>query len=198
MLIVSNSAGTRDDPGLLQAESVTHHLRAPVLRHKSLKPSYSCVRGVRSYFASLSSPVQPHDLVVIGDRIFTDVVLARRLAPRPWPWFKGQLLGKGGTTEEKTELVDDRREIGPLAIWTTGVWKREATLMRWAEKKLVAAAESWIQGAEGERRGIEARFVKPVTEAKVEPGARSKMWYGLMSTAAGWVGKQLRTVVRRE
>ena len=70
--------------------------------------------------------------------------------------------------------------------------------MRWAEKKLVAAAESWIQGAEGERRGIEARFVKPVTEAKVEPGARSKMWYGLMSTAAGWVGKQLRTVVRRE
>jgi phosphatidylglycerophosphatase GEP4 len=56
-------------------------------------------------------PVKNSELVVIGDRIFTDVVMANRM--------------------------------GSLAIWTTGVWKKESMLLRWIEKKLVKGISRW-------------------------------------------------------
>ena len=61
------------------------------------------------------------ELVVIGDRIFTDVVMANRM--------------KSG---------DNGR--GPLAIWTLGVWEKEAMGMRWIEKKLVEAVTRLTNG----------------------------------------------------
>jgi len=41
VLIVSNSAGTRNDAGLLQAESVSRHLGVPVLLHAVKKPGWT-------------------------------------------------------------------------------------------------------------------------------------------------------------
>ncbi|THH13783.1 hypothetical protein EW146_g6473 [Bondarzewia mesenterica] len=162
VLIVSNTAGTAEDPGRLQAESATHYLRAPILFHKSFKPSYSCAHAIRSYFSSLPAPVRPHNLVVVGDRIFTDVVLAKRLVPYSWPWSR---------VEDEPEMsVGERSELTlrrkPLAIWTTGLWKREAMTLRWTEKKLVGMVESWVQGAEAERKELESIFVKPTVEMK--------------------------------
>ena len=52
------------------------------------------------------------ELVVVGDRVFTDVVMARRMK-------------------------------GPLAVWTTGVWQREATVMRLMERVLVDVVRRW-------------------------------------------------------
>lgn len=115
-----------------QAESVGHYLRVPVLRHDTPKPGYSCIQGVRSYFASLPSPVKDDELVVIGDRIFTDVVMANRM--------------KSGDNGK-----------GPLAIWTSGVWKKEATSMRWIEKKLVDAV---TRSTNGENQ-FTTQFLKP-------------------------------------
>ncbi|KAI0045524.1 HAD-superfamily phosphatase [Auriscalpium vulgare] len=173
VLIVSNSAGTAEDPSLLQAESVTHHLRVPVLRHRSPKPSYSSADAVRAYFSSLSAPVAPHELVVVGDRIFTDVVLAKRIgqsesvferiASRLWLPTRGKVVEKGG------EDADERRV--PLAIWTTGVWQRESMAMRYLETRLVGTVEKWIDGAADERRALEAKFMKPKVAEKTEGSA---------------------------
>ncbi|KIP08684.1 hypothetical protein PHLGIDRAFT_29464 [Phlebiopsis gigantea 11061_1 CR5-6] len=113
VLIVSNSAGTRLDPGELQAESVTYYLSAPVLRHKVFKPSYSCISSIRKYFTSLPTPIRDDELIIVGDRIFTDIVMANRMAH------------------------------GPLSIWTSGVWQREATAMRWLEKGLMQGIQRY-------------------------------------------------------
>jgi len=63
----------------MQAESITHNFQTPVLFHQSLKPSYSCIQSIRNYFSSLPAPIEEKQLIVIGDRIFTDVVMANRM-----------------------------------------------------------------------------------------------------------------------
>ncbi|TRM69042.1 mitochondrial PGP phosphatase-domain-containing protein [Schizophyllum amplum] len=118
VLVVSNSAGTRQqDAGAIQAEAVGHALGVPVLCHTSYKPSYSCIADIRAYFASLPNPVRDDELVVVGDRVFTDVVMARRMK-------------------------------GPLAVWTTGMWQREALLMRGMEHGLVNVVRRWAKPAD--------------------------------------------------
>lgn len=158
---MSNSAGSNSDTGgiqvrkllqrqqaekltTLQAESVKRSLQAPVLFHSTPKPGYSCIKAIQRYFSSLRTPVRPEQLIVVGDRVFTDVVLANRL--RNLERGSGLLhlcfrsgFERGGTMGTENDVTSSQRSIenGPLAIWTTGVWKREATFMRWCEKKLV-------------------------------------------------------------
>ncbi|EGN92760.1 hypothetical protein SERLA73DRAFT_65290 [Serpula lacrymans var. lacrymans S7.3] len=131
---------------VLIAESVSHHLSVPVLRHASLKPSYACISRVRGYFSSLRVPVRDEELVVVGDRIFTDVVMGNR-------------MGRGGGGVGGAE-----KETGPLAIWTRGVWKRESMAMRWLEKGLVDAVGRWTGGERLESGSFVKRI--PVTEVK--------------------------------
>lgn len=165
VLIVSNTAGTRDDAAQLQAESVSHHLGAPVLLHAALKPSYACAAAA---LAALPD-VAPHELVVVGDRIFTDVVLAHRLAhPRTVfariasrlrfaPMPPGDVGPSAGTGEQ---LPRTRAMAAPLAVWTTGVWTRESMGMRCVEAWLVRLAERWVEGARERREALEERFVR--------------------------------------
>jgi len=147
VLVVSNSAGTPQyDAGGIQAESISHYLQVPVLRHNTPKPGYSCIQGVRNYFASLPNPVKDNELVVIGDRIFTDVVMANRMRSQ-----------------------DSKR--GPLAVWTSGVWKKEAMGMRWIEKKLVEAVTKYTNG----EKQHAAQFLKPqILEKSLEEGPASR------------------------
>jgi len=119
-------------PNLRQAESISHYLQVPVLRHKAPKPGYSCIQGVRNYFASLPTPVKDDELVAIGDRVFTDVVMANRMKSRD-----------GGR--------------GPLAVWTSGVWTKEAMGMRWMEKKLVEVVTKYTDG----EKQYTTQFLKP-------------------------------------
>jgi len=144
VLVVSNSAGTPQyDAGGIQAESISHYLQVPVLRHNTPKPGYSCIQGVRDYFASLPSPVKDDELVVIGDRIFTDIVMANRM--------------KSGDNGK-----------GPLAIWTSGVWAKEAMGTRWIEKKLVEAVTKHTNG----ENQYTSQFLKPRTlEKSCEEGS---------------------------
>ncbi|KAJ7188790.1 mitochondrial PGP phosphatase-domain-containing protein [Mycena filopes] len=144
VLIVSNSAGSRSDYAGIQAESVKRSLQVPVLFHSTPKPGYSCIKGIQRYFSSLRTPVRTEQLIVVGDRVFTDVVLANRL--RNLERGSGFLhmcfrcvFERGGTPGRENDAASSQRstESGPLAIWTTNVWKQEATIMRWCEKKLV-------------------------------------------------------------
>ena len=89
------------------------------------------------------------ELVVIGDRVFTDVVMANRMKSR-----------------------DNGR--GPLAIWTSGVWKKEAMGMRWIERKLVEAVTRYTNG----EKQYTTQFLKPAMleksyDAGLAPGTSS-------------------------
>ncbi|KAI8591023.1 mitochondrial PGP phosphatase-domain-containing protein [Geranomyces variabilis] len=67
VLIVSNSAGTRDDAGHMKAKKVEDALGVPVFRHEIKKPS-----GGELLPAHVGHPAAA--IAVVGDRLFTDIV----------------------------------------------------------------------------------------------------------------------------
>ncbi|KAE9400687.1 HAD-superfamily phosphatase [Gymnopus androsaceus JB14] len=152
VLVVSNSAGTHIDAGGIQAESVRHHLKVPVLFHRSMKPAYSCVKQIRSYFASLHDPVKDDELIVIGDRLFTDIVMANRLREKSWterigvrPAITAPALNpQTASQSEMLPLLTSPPTRTTLGIWTTGVWVKEATFMRFCERKLLEGVRKWV------------------------------------------------------
>ncbi|KIM82547.1 hypothetical protein PILCRDRAFT_70627 [Piloderma croceum F 1598] len=179
ILVVSNSAGTKQrDAGGILAESVSYHLGVPVLRHASLKPSYACIKGIRAYFASLQAPRTDSELIIVGDRIFTDVVLANRMRSNP-------------------------SSPGPLAIWMTRVWKKEGTFMRWMEGRLVRAVEAWSEpigssglgsrfrdGDEGGQDMNLRRFVKDdEVEGEAKVGGSKHEGAAVLGIEAGGIGR---------
>ncbi|KWU42923.1 hypothetical protein RHOSPDRAFT_12283, partial [Rhodotorula sp. JG-1b] len=148
VLVVSNSAGDlRKDPLRIQAETVSRNLGVPVLVHSNPKPAYACAKQIAAHFllapnstdrsvaddvsgsdgALSSTPPPPPPssvfrVLVIGDRLTTDMILARRLSSLSLPF-------------------STRRSVG---ILTTRLWGREGagtTLMRTVEKMAVRAFE---------------------------------------------------------
>ncbi|TDL22348.1 hypothetical protein BD410DRAFT_788612 [Rickenella mellea] len=186
ILVVSNSAGSRSDAGDIKAESVSISLGVPVLRHDALKPSHACIRDIMNYFFSSpsftgQSPGKVDEehgrkrptadtnwdilkpLIVVGDRLFTDVILAnrmRRLLNTNDP--KGQISNDPDANSTSSTNDAGRTPDGPFAVYTTGVWKRESILMRFTEKALLRAVERWVIGEEEIKRRSEysARFLR--------------------------------------
>ncbi|KAF8963603.1 mitochondrial PGP phosphatase-domain-containing protein [Flammula alnicola] len=189
ILIVSNSAGTYLDAGDLQSESVTYHLGVPVLRHKTFKPAYSCITAVRTYFSSLHSPILDHELVIIGDRVFTDVVLANRMRMQSnrsqralgTSSIKAGEKDSSSTLEEETPTTNSstNNRQGPLAIWTTGVWKRESMPIRWFERGMVNAVERWSTPPGAGEPADVSQFVKEIV--KPEPSRNPTIVEALLS-----------------
>lgn len=127
-----------------QAESVSYHLSVPVLRHNAPKPAYSCIKSIRAYFSTLGDPIKDEELVIVGDRIFTDVVMANRMRRHP-------KHSSGGGLES----------CGPLAVWTSGVWQRESTAARWMEKRVVDMVTRWTDDV-GRRSAFQDAFARPL------------------------------------
>lgn len=162
---------------------MTYHLSVPVLRHSSLKPSYACIKSIRAYFASLPRPVRDEELVVVGDRLLTDIIMANRMTRKRRP--DGQV-----SDDEKRPLVEENvrdlqavrsDRVGPLAVWTEGLWKREASLLRTIEKGMLRGVEKWVLGPQEAawRESLQHRFVKPVPAEVVpvkERGWARRMW----------------------
>jgi phosphatidylglycerophosphatase GEP4 len=71
-VIMSNDAGSSDDPHYQRADTYEDCLRIPVLRHGTKKPSGH--HAVRKILGDTSK------IAVFGDRIFTDIVLAHRMS----------------------------------------------------------------------------------------------------------------------
>ncbi|ORZ02691.1 mitochondrial PGP phosphatase-domain-containing protein [Syncephalastrum racemosum] len=68
IVIVSNSAGTPDDPNGKEADNLEKALGVSVLRHAEKKPA--CGAALAAHLA----PLQAHQVAVVGDRILTDIV----------------------------------------------------------------------------------------------------------------------------
>ncbi|KAH9472574.1 hypothetical protein MJO29_001608 [Puccinia striiformis f. sp. tritici] len=148
VLLVSNSAGTVDDPALIQAESVARHLGVPVLVHATKKPGRQVVKAIEQYFTadyrrvpvihpstkSNAGPLlvsrnrsdpTPLKLVVIGDRVTTDIILASRLRAH---------LQRRPSTSTHSSI-----ESNPVvSVLTQQLWQKEklgTRFMRWAENR---------------------------------------------------------------
>ncbi|KAF2734524.1 HAD-superfamily phosphatase [Polyplosphaeria fusca] len=76
LLIVSNTAGTDSDKNQAEAALLEKNTGVKVLRHSTKKPG--CKAEVLSYFASQpdSGVTHPSQIAVVGDRLFTDVMMA--------------------------------------------------------------------------------------------------------------------------
>lgn len=75
LLIVSNSAGTNDDVGHAQAQKLEADTGVTVLRHSTKKPG--CHDEIAEYFRQRG--IAKHEIVVIGDRLFTDMLMANMM-----------------------------------------------------------------------------------------------------------------------
>ena len=130
---------------------MSHHLSVPVLQHNSLKPAYSCISDIRAYFASLRDPIQDDELVVVGDRIFTDVVMASRMRRRA--------VRRAEASKDVAPLRE--RVHGPLAIWTNDVWQKESMVIRYFESRLMDAVCSWTDSS-SQLAEFQKAFTKPI------------------------------------
>lgn len=73
LVIMSNSAGTKDDENFKDAIEIENTLGIKVLRHIRKKPG-----GIESVLEYFGKNIDPKDLVMFGDRIFTDIVFGNR------------------------------------------------------------------------------------------------------------------------
>ncbi|OCK93190.1 HAD-superfamily phosphatase [Cenococcum geophilum 1.58] len=76
LLIVSNTAGTLSDGGFAEAEVLERNTGVKVLRHDTKKPG--CRKEVLDYFRNApdSNVTSSSQIAVVGDRLFTDVMMA--------------------------------------------------------------------------------------------------------------------------
>lgn len=77
LLIVSNSAGTNDDVNHVQAIKLEETLGVDVLRHATKKPG--CHMEIMEYFQHHGITDDPREVAVVGDRLFTDVLMANMM-----------------------------------------------------------------------------------------------------------------------
>lgn len=80
-------------------------------------------------------------------------------------WLSGASKDNADKAEEveKATLLSDVREPeGPLAILTTRVWRREATVMRFLERKLSEAVARWTQPTETLSKVMRKQFVRDI------------------------------------
>jgi phosphatidylglycerophosphatase GEP4 len=144
---------------------VTYHLGVPVLRHSTLKPGYKCIGAIRAYFSSLSKPIQDHELIVVGDRIFTDIVMANRMRrSRPPAKLANEKLA--------TPAPD-----GPLGIWTSGVWQKESMLMRRMELGLVNIVKRFTEPRDSiPDLDYELEYTRPYVEEAETVKPKRRRW----------------------
>lgn len=140
ILLVSNSAGTTDDPHALAAESVSSNLGIPVLCHDRKKPSKRCAKEIVDYFRDRAqrgpAPSAVPQILVVGDRITTDVVLANRIGHVLQSTYPTTPPDLGTPFAAKPSL--------PLCVsmLTTQLWAPEAIgtrLMRGTENRILHA-----------------------------------------------------------
>ncbi|CEG84355.1 Putative HAD superfamily (Subfamily IIIA) phosphatase [Rhizopus microsporus] len=72
VMIVSNSAGTKDDVEHKEAQHLEASLGVTVLKHEEKKPDGG------HHLANYVKPIKPEQVAFVGDRILTDVLFGNR------------------------------------------------------------------------------------------------------------------------
>lgn len=74
LMIVSNTAGSTDDPDLSQAAELERATGVKVFQHRDKKPG--CGTEIIEYLKSSGIITKPEEVSVVGDRLMTDIVMA--------------------------------------------------------------------------------------------------------------------------
>jgi phosphatidylglycerophosphatase GEP4 len=77
ILIVSNHAGTKDDPDHIKAMTIEQRLGVPVLKHDWKKP-FAGEATLNHFTERLGHECDPTKLVMFGDMLFTDIIFGNR------------------------------------------------------------------------------------------------------------------------
>ncbi|KAK4546419.1 hypothetical protein LTR36_002096 [Oleoguttula mirabilis] len=79
LLIVSNSSGTSSDKGYAEADLLEQNTGVKVLRHTTKKPG--CHDEIMDYFRAApdANVTSPSQVAVVGDRLFTDMLMANMM-----------------------------------------------------------------------------------------------------------------------
>lgn len=95
LLIVSNSAGTGSDKDYAEADLLERNTGVKVLRHTTRKPG--CHAEIMSYFrgAPDAGVTSPSQVAVVGDRLFTDVMMANMMGSHSI-WIKDGVIEDHG------------------------------------------------------------------------------------------------------
>ncbi|KAF2688283.1 HAD-superfamily phosphatase, partial [Lentithecium fluviatile CBS 122367] len=91
LLIVSNTAGTNSDKKLAEAAILEQNTGVKVLQHATKKPG--CKEEVMAYFKQQpdSGVTHPSQIAVVGDRLFTDVMMANLMGGYGF-WVKDGII----------------------------------------------------------------------------------------------------------
>lgn len=91
LLIVSNTAGTDSDKNQAEAAILEKNTGVKVLRHSTKKPG--CKAEVLEYFRKHSDAgvTSPSQIAVVGDRLFTDVMMANMMGSYGF-WIKDGVI----------------------------------------------------------------------------------------------------------
>lgn len=105
LLIVSNSAGSNDDSKGKEAVLLEEATGIKVLRHSIKKPG--CGSEILDYFRNLPDTrnISPRQIVVVGDRLLTDVMMANMMGS--WSiWVKNGVVQKNFVRSHCSRLRD--------------------------------------------------------------------------------------------
>lgn len=94
-MIVSNSAGARDDAEGTEAELLEQATGVKVFKHSTKKPG--CGPDVIKHLQSIPKirVKHPSQIAVVGDRLFTDVMMASTMGS--WSiWIEDGVVGNNG------------------------------------------------------------------------------------------------------
>ena len=102
-MIVSNSAGTGDDLGGKEAELLERNTGVKVFRHSTKKPG--CGSEILAYFRNNpdSAVMKPNQIAIIGDRLFTDVLMGNMMGS-PSIWVKNGIVKEKSLVSAKDFL----------------------------------------------------------------------------------------------
>ena len=91
--------------------------------------------------------------------------------------------------DEKAALVEESgaadvmypERVGPLGVWTEGLWKREALTLRALERGMLAGVERWLLKPQEAawRESLQHRFVRPLPVPpvpEVQEGWVRRVW----------------------
>ncbi|KAK5681840.1 hypothetical protein LTS10_006373 [Elasticomyces elasticus] len=103
LLIVSNSAGTGSDPGYKEADLLERNTGVKVLRHTTKKPG--CHAEIMDHFRNApdTGVTDSSQVAIVGDRLFTDVLMANMMGSHGI-WIKNGVVPDNGllTRVERT------------------------------------------------------------------------------------------------